>query len=141
MSQYGKQTFVVRSDYDGSRVAVVVECTAEEGRTKQSFKESADINSVLARYARTGVWTRVARTPLFGDVSFMEDYHTALNRVLAAQDDVRRLPERAKELYDEDPAGYLDRVVDARSRDALVDLGLLEAAETPPAADKPPVAQ
>lgn len=114
----------IRSAYDSSRVAVVVKCG--ESRTKQSFKEAADVNSVLERYARTGVWSRVERQPLYGDVSMVEDFHTALSRVREAVQDVERLPERARERYREDPEAFLAGALRASSREELVDLGLLE---------------
>lgn len=114
----------IRSAYDGSRVSVVVKCGPS--RVKQSLREQADVNSILARYARTGVWNRTARAPMFGDVSFVGSYHEALSRVMEAKNDARRLPGRARELYESDPERYLARVVSASDRDALVELGLLE---------------
>ncbi len=110
--------------------------------TKQSDALKSDINQIMARYITHGVVPLVGATPTYGDFSNVDDYHTALNKVKAAQDSFMELPAAVRGHVDNDPGKFLDMVFDADRSQELVDLGLIperipEAAPVPKPEPKP----
>ena len=60
----------------------VVDCSQDEGRTKQAFKDECDVNQIMARYEKTGLITHLAKKqPVYLDVSEVGDYRDALEHV------------------------------------------------------------
>lgn len=119
----------------GPRNRVVLVCP-EKGRTKQSHKAECDINNILAKFARTGVLEFVnERQGQYGDVTGI-DFQNAQNLVAEATETFAQLPSKVRNEFDNDPAAYLDFVSDPNNTDRMIELGLLERAET--AVDEPP---
>lgn len=86
----------------------------QPSQTLQSFKDDADINSIIARFENTGVLVDptvpVSRTPQFGDYSDMPDYQTAQNVIVAANNAFNALSSNIRERFGNDPAAYFDFV-------------------------------
>ena len=62
------------------RVRVQVFCGP--GRTKQSFRDKVNINSIIAKHRRTGMLNHVnGKTPFYGDVSGVIGYQESLEVV------------------------------------------------------------
>lgn len=96
---------------DGPRL--VVDCTGDEVRTKQSMKAETDINNIVARYRRTGFVEYVnERSPVYADVSDVNDYREAVARVQAAEEFFAGLPSKVRTEFANDPAGFLDFMTD-----------------------------
>lgn len=117
-----------------------VYCTKEEGKTKQSFKDEVDINLIMKKVEKTGVWpTDVLRNnPQYGDFSSSGTYQDALNTVLNAQTMFFAMPAEFRSMCDNDPSVFLDFVAAAQSGDKdkkekLVSFGLALEAQKEPA--------
>lgn len=94
-------------------------------RTKQSFKDDCDINKIVARHSRTGLWEHVtAREPHYGDFSQATDLHTAMEQVLAAQDAFDALPSAVRALCKNDPEVLLRALASPEETAELYDAGL-----------------
>lgn len=109
-------------------------------RTKQSFKAESDINSIVAKYQRTGLVTNISgKKPFYGDVSSVPDYQDALALVAHAQDQFSKLPAKLRERLGNDPEGLVRYLSDESNWDDAVKLGLMLKKE-PLAPPVPPVA-
>lgn len=134
----------IRRAYDGSRVAVTVDCEGFS-RTKQSFKEECDINNIMKKFEKTGVVSHVKQYGgSYGDISDAMDYKESVELVIKAQDMFMTLPAKLRSRFGNNPAEFLDFVSDPSKKAEMKDLGLLrEGYVEPPAATGgvvPPVA-
>lgn len=94
---------------------------------KQADKDQADINKIVGNYRAHGTPLPIrGQEPIYGDFSMGFEYRELLDRVTAAQDDFDALPAAVRKACDNDPAVFIDRVMNAETRDDLVDLGLVE---------------
>lgn len=122
----------------------------EPSRTKQSFAEECDVNSIVKRHdARALVQSLSLAERTYADVTTFQDFHQVMNTLVQAEQDFQQLPSEARAIFDNDVANWLDTAHDADKRNALVDLGLLpetervtlpaaaSAAAAPPAAQPP----
>ena len=113
----------VRSVYEPLR-GVVVKCGA--GRARQSMKAECDINTIVARYQKTGFIGHVMRgVPRYADVTTVTDYRDAIDRVRKANDVFMSLPAKVRAEFRNDPAEFLDYIGKAENLDALAARGLI----------------
>lgn len=106
----------------------------QPSQTLQSFKDDADINSIIARFQNTGVLVDptvpVSRTPQFGDFSHMPSYQEAQNVIVAANNAFGQLPSKIRERFGNDPAAYFDFVRNLKEGsddyDEAVRLGIID---------------
>lgn len=114
-------------------------------RTKQSFKDECDINTLVERFSITGEIPTSDRIPLPVDIGTGMDFKDAMNQVVAARESFDQLPAKVRARFDNDPARFLDFVhYDEDARDDLKKWGLLKPEEPqapPPAPNPPPVAE
>jgi len=98
--------------------------------TRQSFAKEANINTIMGRYAVSGVLvdpmnvdsSRVAR---FGDFSDIADYGHLLNRLNSAQADFMTLPSAVRAKFDNDVEKALQFISVPENVVESVKLGLL----------------
>lgn len=100
----------------------------EPSLAQQHFKEECDINTILERFNITGMLPQVPLSPRYGDFTGIGDYHTALNRVIAAQDEFEALPAQIRARFDNDPANLIEFLNDEANRPEAEELGLVEKA-------------
>lgn len=130
--------------------------TVGPSKTKQSFKEESEINTIMAKYERTGIVEH--RNEYEGDYgNFLDglpDYHAVMNEVRRVQDMFGELPSGIRAQFKNDAGEFLDFVQDPANDEALVEMGLKRppapqeegpgvpaapaAASTPSAAEDPP---
>lgn len=112
------------------RITTTVDCSVEPSRTKQAFAQEADINFLMDRYMRTGVFPQVedmgGPQAQFGDFSEGIDFMEAMSRVQAASDSFAGLPADVRARFHNDPAELLDFVSQDGNRAEALRLGLLE---------------
>jgi len=100
----------------------------EPSLAQQHFKEECDINTILQKFSITGLLPESPLSPRYGDFSGISDYHTALNRVIAAQDEFEALPAQIRARFDNDPAKLIEFLDNDANRPEAEDLGLVERA-------------
>lgn len=105
---------------------VLVMCTAEEGRAKQSEFRGTDINVIVKQYQQTGMLPQV-QPGQFLDVSVVADYREALAEVRLAESFFSSLPAEVRAEFANDPAEFLDFATDPQNRARMQELKLIPA--------------
>jgi len=109
-------------------------------RTKQANRSETDINLMVARYKKTGIFTNLnPREPKYGDFSESIALEDAFNRVAQANRDFMQLPAAVRALANNDPVMLLEMLADEGATAALVKAGLpvVETTDTPSAGENP----
>lgn len=100
------------------------------GRTKQSFKDDADINVIVSRFLKSGYLPPAVQEPRFGDVSGLE-FQEAMQLVAVAQSQFEALPSVVRSRFKNDPAAFLDFVGNPDNAPELIEMGLATAPVAP----------
>jgi phage internal scaffolding protein len=114
---------------------------------QQNFKDESDINFIVRQFGLTGELPGQTLSPQYGDFTGVLDYHSAVNAVLAAQDEFDHLPAQMRARFDNDPANLIDFLGNEENREEAIKLGLVaakpisEPSETPVGVPKAPEAQ
>jgi len=107
---------------------VFCDCSADPGRTKQSFRDEADINVLMKRYEKTGrlvdPYVVGRRQAVFGDFGDGLDFMDAHQRVQDARKAFQTLPARVRDRFGNDPAELLMFLADPANAAEAVELGL-----------------
>jgi len=138
-----KNTVFLRTPYNYDRDAATNEsglACEEPSLAQQHFKDECDINNILRQFNITGLLPESPLSPRYGDFSGISDYHTALNRVIAAQDEFEALPAQIRARFDNDPAQLIEFLENSDNRPEAEKLGLVDkaAAEAVEAAKNTP---
>jgi hypothetical protein len=95
--------------------------------TKQADKEGQDINRLMNNWISHGQPPPPAGQLTYGDFADYADFHTMVNRQMAAQEQFDALPAVVRRHVDNDPGKFLDMVRDPERVGELEELGLIEA--------------
>ncbi len=126
----------VRKSFERTRLQTAV---GSDSKTKQSFKDDCDINVMIKRHRKTGIWENVApRAPTYGDFSHAQDLHAAMDRVMTADAEFMALPSEVRNLCDNDPERLLRALASPEETAALFDAGLPMAEGYKPWREPPP---
>lgn len=100
--------------------------TVGETLTNTSHARECDINTIMAKYAKTGILEhRNTFEGQYGDFTDgPQDYQESMNQVLRAQEMFQTLPAQVRKRFGNDPASFLEFVSDPNSRNELYALGL-----------------
>lgn len=102
----------------------------EASMTQQHFKDECDIDKILKKYNETGFLVNPleSRRPAkWGDFSSVNDYQTAMNKLVEVQEAFDALPSRVRDRFKNDPMQMLAFLEDENNLDEAVKLGLVEA--------------
>lgn len=97
----------------------------EPSLAQQHFKEECDINHILKQFNITGQLPQNPLSPRYGDFTGISDYHTALNRVIAIDDEFMQLPANIRARFENDPEQLIAFLDDENNRKEAEDLGLV----------------
>jgi phage internal scaffolding protein len=100
--------------------------------TQQHFKDECDINNILRQFNITGLLPEQAISPRYGDFTGISDYHTALNQVIAAEDEFMSLPAHIRARFENDPAQLIEFLNNSENKDEAIKLGLVDKTENLP---------
>lgn len=92
---------------------------------QQQFRDEADINTIMERFGRTGEVIVPVKAPEYGDFTEVFDYHTAMNKLIEAQDAFDAFPARIRSRFDNDAGKFVDFVMDDNNRLEAEQLGLV----------------
>ncbi|AXH77462.1 MAG: internal scaffolding protein [Microviridae sp.] len=130
----------VYSRFDRPEVKGIT-CTAEEGKTQQSFKEECDINTIVETYSKTGLWGNSMRPatsqPMFGDFAEVPDFVESQRIIAQAKEQFEALPARLRKRFNHDPAELLRFVGDEANAEEAILLGIATKKEPPKEAVAP----
>lgn len=102
--------------------------TSGPSLTKQQFVADADINNIIARFAKTGTIDPeiLKANPVSGDFSEIGSYQESLNAVIHAETLFGALPAKVRDRFGNDPAAFVAFATNEKNRAELVELGLVE---------------
>ncbi len=125
-----------------------VQTVVRGSRTEQSHRKACNINTIMKRFRKTGALPPVAgNEPVYGDFSGTEDFQSAQNRIIEAQEQFDALPSHIRTRFGNDPGQLLDFLAVPENLDAAVELGLvslpvvddsIEPDKAPEASPEPP---
>ena len=98
----------------------------DESLAQQHQRDECDINYILKQFNVTGVLPQSPVSPKYGDFTGIGDYQTALNRVIAADDEFMTLPAQLRARFENDPENLINFLNDENNRDEAIQLGLVE---------------
>ena len=105
---------------------------------QQHFKDECDINNILRQFNVTGLLPESTLSPRYGDFTGIVDYHSALNQVIAAEDEFMRLPAQTRARFNNDPAQLIEFLDKEENKNEAVKLGLVKQPEELPQAVEVP---
>jgi phage internal scaffolding protein len=106
--------------------------------TQQHFKDECDINNILRQFNVTGLLPEAPLSPRYGDFTGISDYQTALNQVIAAEDEFMSLPANIRARFNNDPGQLIDFMENNENRNEAIKLGLVkEAVDLPQVVEDP----
>lgn len=109
-----------------------VDFTDDPGKTDQSHSHDADINNIVAKYHKTGVFPGLDGPQIFADVSDAPSYQDALQTVINAESAFMALDAKTRREFDNDPSKMLAFLEDPNNRDKAISLGMIDAPPPPP---------
>lgn len=114
----------------------VVKTFSKPSRTKQSSKTECDINTILAKYKKTGILPHVNGKPgVYVDVPENVDFQACQNFIIEANALFMQLPAALRKRFGNDPAEFLAFADDPANAEEMIQLGLAVRREPPPKAE------
>lgn len=87
---------------------VNLDCS-KDGRTRQEYADDCDINILLARYEKTGIFTEFNRMePQYLDVSNVPDLQESLALIAQAERAFMTLPAAVRKEFDNDAVKFVE---------------------------------
>jgi len=109
-----------------------------ESKTQQQFKDETNINNIMARYEKTGLIDHLNnRAPNYGDFTEVDDYQSAVNKIMLADEYFMELPAKIRAHFNNNPAEFLEFTENPENMDAMIEMGLAYAPEPPPEVAEP----
>ena len=102
----------------------------EPTRAQQHHKDECDINVILERFGKTGQMPVNAISGTYGDFSGVHDYHTALNQLIAADNEFAALPAHIRSRFANEPANLIQFLENPDNRAEAEKLGLVNISST-----------
>lgn len=101
-------------------------------RTQQQFKKEADINTIMHRFAKTGVLGDPLRQnkPYFGDISDIGDFQQMQEKVMQAKETFAQLPAVLRRRFNDDPQKVVEFISNPANNKECMELGLTKPVET-----------
>lgn len=79
----------------------------DDGRAKQEFAEECDINTIMARYAKTGTVPTNVGQPFYGDFADLPSFQEAHEIIRLAEEAFMSLPATVRREFDNDPGAFV----------------------------------
>lgn len=94
-------------------------------RAQQSFVPECDINTIMSRYAQTGIVEHLNRVGgSYGNFIGYQDYQTSMNQIMEAQEAFMSLPAAVRLRFKNDPAQFLAFAQDPSNQEEMISLGM-----------------
>lgn len=100
--------------------------TGQESMTKQSEKDSCDINMIMDRFNRSGKLPRTQPVPPRYIDATGADYQRSLEIVREAKEAFSSLPSKVRQYFNHNPAEYLQFFEDPKNIAKGIELGIME---------------
>lgn len=123
------KTVFLRTPYNYDTLAASDEsgiACEEASLAQQQFKDECDINNILRQFNITGELPNHPISPKYGDFTGISDYKTALDRVIAADEEFMNLPAAIRARFENEPANLIEFLNNEENRAEAEKLGLTE---------------
>lgn len=108
---------------------VKIDCS-KDGRVKQSFAKSVNVNSIVEKYRKTGLLDHVQRVqPAFADVTGLTDFRVVQNRIVKAREAFESLPAKIRSRFHNQAHELIEFMQNPENEGEAVALGLLQKKE------------
>lgn len=98
----------------------------EESRTQQQFKDEVNINKIVAKYKKSGVYDRiVANQGIYADLTQIPDFQMCQDKIAKAKQGFDLLPSEMRKRFHNDPAELIEFLQDDKNYEEAVKLGLV----------------
>jgi len=100
----------------------------DKSLTNQADMDSADINKIMDKFAKTGqiLDNGVTRNPVYGDFTEVPNYHEALSAVRRTEQAFSLLPAKVRNRFQNDPQQLIDFMQDPKNLAEAEKLGIIE---------------
>lgn len=117
---------------------VSISFTDSVQKAAQEFKEDVNINSIVAKFKKSGLLGDPERLKMarYGDLTQVPDYAEMMNRVIAAREAFLSLPPELRAKYDNDPGKLIKGLQSKEGQELAVKLGLAVKREPEAANDE-----
>lgn len=122
------QAVFLRTPYNYDMMSVSNETgllCEDVSKTKQSFAEESDINTIVMRFGLTGKLPENVRVPQYGDFIEAGTYQESLNFVIAAEESFMKMPAHVRARFHNDPGAFLEFVGNSENRAEAEKLGVV----------------
>lgn len=103
-----------------------------KSRTQQQFRKDADINTIMAKYLKTGKVDHLnPRQPVYADFTNLGDFHQNMTLVAQAKQRFAELPSRIRERFQNDPGRLIKFLDNPANRKEAEELGLVKPTNPP----------
>ena len=128
------------TDKGNGRRRVSQDFSDEKSMTEQSHRNKVNINKIIAKYKKTGLFPQRKDIPTYGDFSNATDYHTMLNKIQAANDDFMSLPSDLRSRFENDAGKLIEFMDNPDNVHDCIEMGLIPRPEdyVPPEPIEPP---
>lgn len=93
---------------------------------QQQFKDESDINNILRQFNITGQLPTGPVSPKYGDFTGISDYKTAMDRIIATEEEFLSLPAELRARFNNEPAELIEFLNNETNRQEAEQLGLVE---------------
>jgi hypothetical protein len=129
-----------RKDNKGKiiRKRVTIDCqkAIEEGeivRVEQAHKDEVNINNIVKKHGLDMIAKTAAITPLqYWDDDPDNDFQEYMNKIAQGEQTFASLPSEVRREFDNNPAKYMDYVLNPDNKGKLIERGWMNAPEAPP---------
>lgn len=106
----------------------------EPSKTRQDMQEECDVNALMARYDKAGVWPNDnAAEPRYLDCSEVPDFRSAMDFMIEADKAFMSLPATVRREFDNNSADFVDYATDPANVGQMREWGLAPPEKTPDA--------
>lgn len=99
-------------------------------KTDQQWKEDCDVNTIIAKFRKTGHVSHVAKgTGRYADVSAIPDLLDAMEQVHAAKHAFQMQPAKVRNYFSNSPNNMLEFLKDPNNKEKAIELGLIDKPE------------
>ena len=92
--------------------------------TQQQFKEESDINTIVDRFMKSGVFPTPTNMPQYVDYEGVFDFQSAMNAVRAADENFMRMDAKIRARFNNSPQEFLEFFANPENTDEAIRLGL-----------------
>jgi len=97
-------------NYDMNKVSdeTGLDCSVEPSMTQQSFRDECDINTLVMRFGLGQPLPTGLAAPTYGDFTGVDDYQSALNAIMVADDAFMQMPANIRSRFENSAAKFVE---------------------------------